>query len=265
MQRRLSPLATVPVAAMLAAGCASTLRSASTTDRVRAPTTTAAATATAPTTTAATKTAPTTTTRPASTSAITPTTGVPVGTITTIPPATRAAMTGRSWHAGCPVSLDQLRLLTLSYWGFDGRAATGHLIVNARQANAMVAAFRRLFQLRFRIERMVPVDAFDADDDAAMAANDTSGFNCRRVVRTRTWSQHAYGLAVDVNPRVNPWLHAGRVDPPNGAPYVDRTLGLPGMITAGDAVVRAFAAVGWRWGGYQRSARDYQHFSPTGR
>jgi len=46
---------------------------------------------------------------------------------------------------------------------------------------------------------------------------------------------------------------------------LDRLLHLPGMIHAGDAVVRAFASVGWGWGGAWSGDKDYQHFSTSGR
>ena len=102
------------------------------------------------------------------------------GTVATIPPAMRATMTGVSWHAGCPVSLSQLRLLTLTYWGFDGRAHTGRLVVNADVARTVVSVFRRLYAARFPIRRMQPVDAYGGSDFRSIEADNTSAFNCRR-------------------------------------------------------------------------------------
>lgn len=99
-----------------------------------------------------------------------------------------------------------------------------------------------------------------------MRANNTSGFNCRYVTGTTRWSEHAFGRAIDVNPLVNPYVRSsGAVDPPEGAPYADRRRTDTGMIHGGDAVVQAFAAQGWRWGGYWSHGKDYQHFSTTGR
>ena len=100
-------------------------------------------------------------------------------------------------------------------------------------------------------------------DDASMAADNTSGFNCRRVPGTRTWSQHAFGLAIDINPLENPFVHDGIVDPPGGRRYLDRSHFRRGMIRPGDVVVGAFASIGWSWGG-RWSSPDYQHFSLTG-
>jgi hypothetical protein len=98
-----------------------------------------------------------------------------------------------------------------------------------------------------------------------MAANNTSAFNCRTVAGTSRWSQHAYGLAIDINPVQNPYVTSnGTASPPNGAPYVDRSQHLPGMIHDGDVVVQSFTAIGWGWGGYFGSVKDWQHFSANG-
>ena len=114
---------------------------------------------------------------------------------------------------------------------------------------------------------MVPVDAYGANDERAMEADDTSVFNGRFVAGTSTWSQHAYGRAIDVDPLENPEIRDGVVYPTTAAArrYADRTRRLPGMITAHGVVVRAFAAVGWGWGGSWHSPVDYQHFSANGR
>jgi hypothetical protein len=185
------------------------------------------------------------------------------GTVSPITASLRGGMT--SWRRGCPVAIRDLRLLTLTHWGFDGRVHTGKLVVHEREAASVLRAMRGLFAARFPIRRMRLVEAYGSDDDRSMAADNTSGFNCRRVPGSTSWSAHAYGLAVDVNPLENPEIVGGKVLPPAGAAFRDRSLRRRGMIHAGDAVVRAFAAIGWRWGGYWRSLKDYQHFSATGR
>lgn len=184
--------------------------------------------------------------------------------ITEIDGATAATMRA-SWRPGCPVPLSGLRVLTLTYLGFDGAPHTGRLVVNESVAGGVVSAFHRLFDARFPIERMTPVDAYGGDDDAAVAADDTSAFNCRPPDGGSGWSEHAYGLAVDVNPLRNPYVHAdGSVKLAVSRPWTNRGLQLPGMIHAGDVVVRAFASIGWGWGGGWSGARDYQHFSANG-
>jgi hypothetical protein len=171
-----------------------------------------------------------------------------------------------SWRRGCPVGPVELRLLRADYWGFDKRVHRGELIVHRDHARRVLVVLGKLFKAGYPIERLKVVDAYRADDDRSMAANNTSGFNCRRVSGSSSWSEHAFGRAVDLNPLRNPYVtRGGRVSPPAGRPYANRARRAAGMIHANDLVVRAFAAAGWRWGGYWSGSRDYQHFSSTGR
>jgi hypothetical protein len=186
------------------------------------------------------------------------------GSVAAIDRSTRARMRW-SWRRGCPVGLADLRLLTVDHWGFDWRVHRGELVVHRDQARRILEVMRRLFGLRYPIRGMRLVDEYRADDDRSMAANNTSAFNCRPVAGTSRWSEHAYGRAIDVNPLQNPYVAGRHVSPPAGRPYANRARRAPGMIRAGDAVVRAFAAAGWSWGGGWRSGRDYQHFSASGR
>jgi len=183
-----------------------------------------------------------------------------------IDPELRRRMTGVSWHRGCPVGFAGLRLLTVSHWGFDGKVHRGRLVVNRDQAQAMLTAMRSLFRLHYPIRQMRLVDAYGADDHRSMAADNTSAFNCRTVAGTSRWSEHAYGRALDLNPLENPYVTAsGYVSPPGGALYIERSQRAQGLIHHGGPVVRAFAAVGWEWGGNWSWPKDYQHFSATGR
>ncbi len=198
-----------------------------------------------------------------------PTTIAPVrrysAVVSEIGPARRAAMihTG-SWRPGCPVAIGDLRLLRVGYWGFDGRPHRGTLVVNQRAVEPVVGAFRALWRSRFPIRRMSPVEAYGASDEQSMMADNTSAFNCRGVPGSTVWSQHAYGLAIDINPLENPEVRGGVVDPPTAAQYADRRLHAPGMIHPGGAAVRAFSAIGWGWGGSWHSLKDWQHFSANG-
>lgn len=179
--------------------------------------------------------------------------------------ALRQRMTGVSWRPGCPVGLGRLRLLTVSHWGFDGEVRHGRLVVNEDAAGEMLSAMRSLFRLHYPIRQMRLVDAYGADDHRSMDADNTSAFNCRFVAGTSTWSEHAYGRALDLNPRENPYVTAsGYVSPPAGAAYADRSQRAPGLVHRGGPVVRAFAAVGWEWGGNWAWPKDYQHFSASG-
>jgi len=181
-----------------------------------------------------------------------------------VSPVTRADLR-YSYRPGCPVGPAQLRLVRVSYWGFDGRAHLGSIVVRSTAARDIVSVFRRLYAARFPIRRLRPIDAYRASDARSMAADNTSAFNCRYAIAPgpRRWSSHAYGLAIDVNPVENPYLDRGVVRPPAGRRYLDRSRRRPGMAVSGGVLVRAFAAVGWSWGGTW-SSPDYQHFSATG-
>ena len=178
--------------------------------------------------------------------------------------AMRNRMTGVSWHPGCPVPLSALRLLRLSYWGFDHAVHQGQLIVNASAAASLTQAFALLFAARFPIRQMRVVDDFGGGDERSMLADNTSAFNCRLVPGTSVWAQHAYGLAVDINPFENPEIQGGQVDPPAAAAWADRSRSSPAMIRDQDAAWRAFRSIGWTWGGDWRSLKDYMHFSANG-
>ncbi len=182
-----------------------------------------------------------------------------------IDPATRQRMRGVSWHPGCPVGFADLRLLTVSHWGFDGRVHRGRLVVHREHAAAMVGVMRELFGLRYPIRQMRLVDAYGADDHRSMDADNTSAFNCRFVAGSPgVWSEHAYGRAIDVNPIENPYVtESGYVSPPAGAPFAQRRHA-KGVIHRDGPVVRAFAAIGWEWAGNWPWPKDYQHFSATG-
>jgi hypothetical protein len=172
---------------------------------------------------------------------------------------------GVSYRAGCPVPVEDLRLLQVTHLGFDARPHAGQIVVHRAHAAAVVEVFRRLYEARFPIERMVTVEEYGGSDDRSMAANNTSGFNCRSTTGGSGWSEHAYGTAIDVNPVQNPYVSGSAVLPEAGRRYVDRSHVRPGMVVDGDAVVAAFAGAGWGWGGHFRSVKDYQHFSASGR
>jgi hypothetical protein len=183
-----------------------------------------------------------------------------------IPTSMRAQMVGVSWHRGCPVGLADLRLLTLTYRGFDGHDHNGRLIANRDAAAALVAVFRRLYTARFPIRRMEPIDRYGGDDYRSIEADNTSAFNCRTATGSTRWSNHAYGRAIDVNPIENPYVSGGTSSHRASVPYLDRSRHRPGMAYEGGVLVDAFRSVGWGWGGsWSGSVRDYQHFSADGR
>lgn len=188
------------------------------------------------------------------------------GTIEKIDRDLRERMTGNSWHRGCPVPLRNLRLLRVDHWGFDRKVHRGYVVVHADASKAFLRVMKSLFSQGYSIRRMRLVDAYGSDDHRSMKADNTSAFNCREVSgRPGVWSQHAYGRAIDINPVENPYVTTGGyVSPPAGRPYASRDPRRKGMISAGGGVVRAFAGIGWEWGGSWYGTKDYQHFSATG-
>jgi Ca2+-binding RTX toxin-like protein len=182
-------------------------------------------------------------------------------------PELRRRMTGRSWHRGCPVGLGKLRLLRLPHWTMaDHDVHAGRVIVHRDADRSVMSAMRSLLRHHFPIRRMEPIDRYGGDDHRSMNADNTSAFNCRFVAGTNRWSQHAFGRAIDLNPIENPYVTAsGFVSPAAGRRYANRSRNAAGMVHKGDATVRAFARVGWGWGGAWAGTRDYQHFSANGR
>lgn len=167
-----------------------------------------------------------------------------------------------SYRERCPVGPAELRTVSVSHWGFDGESRVGRIVVAKRLAPGLVTVFRTLWEAKFPIRLLRPVSAFRGSDDASMAADNTSAFNCRFVGGTSRWSLHAYGQAIDVNPVENPYVRGSTVSPVAGRAFLDRSRYRQGMAVRGGVLVRAFAAAGWKWG-----ARfgDYQHFSTNGR
>lgn len=158
------------------------------------------------------------------------------------------------------ISPAELRQLSLSYIDFDGQERSGVMICNAAAADDLLAIFAELFEAGYQIEKIRTADEYGGDDDLIMADNCSSCFNYRTVAGTQTLSLHALGLAVDINPRYNPYIVGGRIMPPNGAEYADRRRKFPHKIDRRDLCYRLFRSHGWKWGGSWRSSKDYQHF-----
>jgi hypothetical protein len=176
-----------------------------------------------------------------------------------------ARRTDLAWSPGCPVGLEDLTLLELSFWGFDGEPHTGRMVVNASVAADVVEVFAALHEARFPVEEMRLVTRADLDAPPTGDGNNTAAYACRPSVGATTWSAHAYGLAVDLNPFDNPYRKGDLVLPELASAYLDRSWRRPGMVHADGVAVRAFERIGWTWGGTFRTVTDLHHFSATGR
>ncbi len=168
-----------------------------------------------------------------------------------------------TWSDGCPVTLDDLRYLTIPFWGFDQELHTGELLVNADAVDAVLAGFGALFDRRFPIESMRIATEADLDAPPTGDGNDTGAFVCRPTRGATSWSEHAYGRAVDINPFQNPYVKGDVVLPELASAYADRSVHKAGMLTADD--VAGFLDAGWGWGGQWKSLKDNMHVSANGR
>jgi hypothetical protein len=179
-----------------------------------------------------------------------------------VAPVPQEVVARSTWTEGCPVGLDELRYVTLPFWGFDGLLHTGELLVHADAVDATVAGFGVLFERRFPIEEMRVVRADELDAPPTGDGNNSSAFVCRPSVGSTRWSEHAYGRAVDINPFHNPYVKGDVVVPELASAYTDRANLRPGMFVAED--LAGFLVHGWGWGGTWSSAKDPMHVSASG-
>ena len=156
--------------------------------------------------------------------------------------------------------IDTLVLVDVEYLSFDGLLHRGQIVVHTAAAADVCAVFQELRERSFPIEKVIPVVAYDWDDEASMADNNSSAFNYRRILETDRLSNHSFGLALDINPRLNPFISRSKKIYPKGAVYDPN---VPGTFRAGDDAVRAFVNRGWYWGGAWQSVVDWQHFERT--
>ena len=176
-----------------------------------------------------------------------------------------------AWQRGCPVALSDLRVVTVTHRNFRGRSQTGQLIVNKSVAQPLRRVFRQLYRLHFPI-RHLQLDAVygpaakrprDGDISGSFECRRAAASPCTRATTTRSWSNHAYGFAVDLNPVENPYVGCGQSRDPRAQRYRDRSRHRRGMVTR--RVIAAFASIGWGWGGsWSGNTKDYMHFSTTG-
>ena len=180
-------------------------------------------------------------------------------------PAPAQVIARSTWQPGCPVGRNDLAWIRMSYWGFDDTRHSGEMLVNGSVAEDVVAVFRKLYTARFPIESMGISRLEDLDAPPTGDGNVTGAFSCRPIRGGKEYSQHAYGLAVDLNPFQNPYHRGDVVLPELASAYLNRDWVRPGMITTDGPAVRAFASIAWGWGGSWSTLKDYQHFSLTGR
>jgi hypothetical protein len=151
---------------------------------------------------------------------------------------------------------ENLVLIDVEYWSFDACEKIGQLVIHRELAAEVKAIFAEIKAARFPIKKIIPVVAYNWSDDASMEDNNSSAFNYRNIVGGENLSQHAYGRAIDINPRQNPYIK-GDIILPQNAVYAPDVLG---TIISDGPVVEAFVKHGWDWGGNWQRLKDWQHF-----
>ena len=175
-----------------------------------------------------------------------------------------AKIDGKSYKKNCPVPLEDLRYLNVLHKTLTGETLYGELICNVKIAESLLDIFKTLYTENYPIEKIRLIDEYNADDELSMRDNNSSCFNFRYVSHTNRISLHGYGLAVDINPRYNPYIKfvdgKKSIEPANAADFEDRTKNFPYKITTDDLCYKIFTAHGFDWGGNWDDCKDYQHF-----
>lgn len=172
---------------------------------------------------------------------------------------------GNSYTPNENISLSELSYLRMLYYGPDQNTYVGEMIVNQEIAADVLEIFRTLYENQYPIERMVLIDDYNADDETSMEANNTSAFNYRTIAGSSKLSNHSYGMAIDLNPKYNPYVRTapdGSIvcQPQSGCAYADRTREFAYKIDEEDLAYQLFTQAGFSWGGNWKSVKDYQHF-----
>lgn len=178
--------------------------------------------------------------------------------------ATFARMQDKSYKTGCTIPRSELHYIRALHITNEGIIKVGEMVVNRAISNDILYILRRLFEAGYAIERMELVDNYSADDEASMAANNSSAFNYRTTPGGTRLSAHSRGMAVDINPLYNPYVKESNgkviVAPKSAKEYIDRSKTFPYKICKGDLCCRLFAELGFEWGGDYNTIKDYQHF-----
>ena len=186
------------------------------------------------------------------------------GSVRPISSELKIKMQKYTWRKGCPIAINDLAAVEVSYWGFDDKVHQGALIVKKELASEVLDIFKEIYQYKFPIKKINPIEYYEGQDDLSMRDNNTSAFNCRvKTDYPDQYSVHSYGAAIDINPLINPYVNGDKIDPIEGTEYADRNVYHKGQISIGDVVYQAFTKRGWEWGGsgnWTDGIKDYQHF-----
>jgi len=153
--------------------------------------------------------------------------------------------------------IDQLKLISVRYYSTDHKIHQGQVLTNIKIADKLELMFKFMLNERFPIAHAIPVVNYNWDDEVSMEANNTYSF-CYRDV---SFSKHARGMAIDINPYFNPvrWKegYENRLNKPVGA-HFDPSI--PGTFYKQHPVVLEFMKLGFYWGHNFSTKHDDHHF-----
>ena len=187
----------------------------------------------------------------------------------------KEAMNGKSYIENPDISYDDLRYIKVLHYNFRHQIQVGELVVNQAIAEDCRQIFMELFQEEYEIHSMYLIDRYYEKDQArngeqvdisSINDDNTSAFHYRKIAGTEVLSNHAYGMAIDINPLENPYVKEADLQQTVASPYKDynsykdRTAQRAHMISKDDACYRIFKAHGFQWGGEWNGNKDYQHF-----
>lgn len=156
---------------------------------------------------------------------------------------------------------EQLVVVPVRYHGPDGTVHQGQLVVHRMLEDDIREVFDVIEKSNFPVESVLPIShpliQTKGPYGLSPETNNSSGYVWRPRVRSRQLSMHALGLAVDINPRMNPYIKGDFILPP-GATYDPSN---PQTLLRESPVVKAFKKRGWEWGGdWKGEIIDYMHF-----
>ena len=170
-------------------------------------------------------------------------------------------MMGKSYPEDCEVAIGDLRYLIIPHYDGKGAIKIGEIVCNKKVSDKFLYLFKELYKRKYPIERMELIDNYDGDDNRSMSANNTSSFNYRKIKGSDKLSQHAFGMAIDINPLYNPCVRGEHISPEAGMAYADRTKQEKYMLRRDDIVYRILHdKFGFTWGADFEKCIDYQHY-----
>lgn len=171
---------------------------------------------------------------------------------------------GKSFKENCTIPKEDLRYVHILHKNLEGQTLKGEIVCNKKIASILLDIFKELYKNNYPIQKVKLIDEYNADDEKSMSDNNSSCFNFRFISYSKTLSNHAKGLAVDINPLYNPYIKTlngkPHIEPASAEQFADRNKNFPYKIDENDLCYKLFTEAGFEWGGNWKNVKDYQHF-----